>query len=1441
MRPSRYYKWVLILAVVLALVLGGQAMAGTASVTLTDGWNLIGGAPGTDYDDVLWGWDGTTYQSAIHPWAPQAWKGYWLDSDGVGSVDITTIAGPETVDLLVGWNLIANPMSCNAILTLDGPGTAFVWDGSIYVSLVSGGSLLPGQGAWVKGTATDQSTTLTPAVTVTSISPPFGDSDGGESVTITGTGFTGATAVNFGTMAVTVGAGDISGGGTVITLNTPAHGAGTVDVTVDTPLGTSEPGDNSEFTFWATPTITSIDPTDGPTAAGTSVTITGTGFNPLGFETSVTFDGVAAGITSVNAAGTEIVCTAPAGTDGDQVDVVVDSTGGTSGAAQYTYWGEPTVTQIDPDQGPATGGTTVTITGDNFSPDSTVLFGTIPAENVQVNSETEIDCDAPAITGTLAVAVGPTVVDVTVTAAGGTSDPAGPEDDYSYWDAPTITSMTRHLPLAGGLVTIVGQNFSPGTTVTLDGAPIAVTVVDTMRVTFTASAHAAGGVPVVVTSVGGIAPTQTLTYWAAPDITTINPTQGPLAAGTDVTITGTDFSPTGTTTVMFGANAATNVVVNAAGTQITCDAPAGAATGSVTVTVTSVGGSDTTSYKYWAAPDISTIVPVQGPLAAGTDVIITGTDFSPTGTTTVTFGANAATNVVVNAAGTQITCDAPAGVATGSVTVTVTSVGGSDTTSYKYWAAPDISTIAPVQGPLAAGTDITITGTDFSPTGTTTVTFGANAATNVVVNGAGTQITCDAPAGAATGSVTVTVTSVGGSDTTSYKYWAAPDISTIVPVQGPLAAGTDVIITGTDFSPAGTTTVEFGDGRFATGVVVNGAGTQITCDAPAGLAAGPVTVTVTSVGGEDATTYTYYGTPTITALDPNFGPEAGGNDVTITGTNFSSLASLSVTFGGQAATVKSRTSATEIVCTAPAGTGTVNVVVSAIGGTSGAAQYQYMKTPAVTGVNPAGGPLTNGPTVTITGQYFTGATGVMFGADAATNVDINVAGTQITCDPPDALADGTVDVIVTSGIGNSPVSDNAKYTYWEPPTITSIDPDQGPEAGGNSVDILGSNFSPGSQVTFGGVAVTDEDVNEAGTMITCTVPGPHAPVAVNVVVTSLGGPSAPSTYTYLPAPAVTGISPNTGPTTGTHQAIITGSNFTNVQSVWFGATEVPSVHYTVDNTGQITVSSVPAGAAGTVQVKVITEGGTSANTAADDYTYVVQRIYGVVYGEDLDAVFGPLAGATVKVTVGSDVVGTTTTNALGEYEIGDAVGLYGLALGTMIIVTADYPDSGGVEWDAVSQTGLYSSYEMEVSYHRYGGTLDYNLPTPTSWGDRRVKQNTGGPPLPPFSELLPSFAPVILSIAPTAGAQGSEIVITGTGFTEVTGVRFGTTLTSPVATAVTVVSPTEIRATVPTMTPGACTVQVLTSHGTSCNIALAPPSGSNPGYYKYNEARFTVQ
>lgn len=246
--------------------------------------------------------------------------------------------------------------------------------------------------------------------------------------------------------------------------------------------------------------------------------------------------------------------------------------------------------------------------------------------------------------------------------------------------------------------------------------------------------------------------------------------------------------------------------------------------------------------------------------------------------------------------------------------------------------------ISPNQGSTGGGTPVTITGTNLS--GTTAVTFGTKPAT-AVTNVSPTQVTAVSPSGA--GSVGVTVTTPGGtSNPIPFFYVGAPFKSSIAPTSGTLAGGNTVTINGVGLSTA--TGVSFG-ANTATPTVISD--TQITVVVPAGAAAGPVGVSVTTAGGtNNGFSYTYVDAPTVTTVAPTSGPTSGGTGVTITGTNLGTTES--VTFGGTPAPFSVVNSTTVSAVTPPGAAGPVDVeVTNPAGSDTAVGAFTYVAGPGI--------------------------------------------------------------------------------------------------------------------------------------------------------------------------------------------------------------------------------------------------------------------------------------------------------------------------------------------------------------------------------------------------------------------------------------------------------------------------------------------------------------
>ena len=163
---------------------------------------------------------------------------------------------------------------------------------------------------------------------------------------------------------------------------------------------------------------------------------------------------------------------------------------------------------------------------------------------------------------------------------------------------------------------------------------------------------------------------------------------------------------------------------------------------------------------------------------------------------------------------------------------------------------------------------------------------------------------------------------------------------------------------------------------------------------------------------------------------------------------------------------------------------------------------------------------------------------------AAGNVTV-VNSTTITATTP-AHSTGAVTVSVTNTDGQTGSLAGA-FTYLAPaPTVSTVTPSSGTTLGGTAVTISGSNFVAGATVNLGGSLASGATVVDSAS-ITATTPS-HALGAVSVTVTNSDGQSGSLSggFTYIapvPAPKVTGVSPNNGITTGGTAVTITGANF----------------------------------------------------------------------------------------------------------------------------------------------------------------------------------------------------------------------------------------------------------------------------------------------------------
>ncbi len=642
---------------------------------------------------------------------------------GTGGQGVTFLDGGENSNdpgVLVGittganLNLTASRSGVQIFdgLTLDNA-TVYLGDAANVSSglvFLSSNQTLAGTGTIVFGQAanTIRSNPEDPSSTpvVTDINPAFGPPTGGSLVTISGFNLVNVLSVDFGATPATI----TSETATQIIATSPA-GTGAVDVTVTTLGGTSAdtPLDQFIYTTTTAPIVTGISPKSGAPAGGTAVTISGAN---LVDASEVLFGSQRGTITSDTS--DQIVAISPPGAG--IVDVTVTTAGGRSGtltADQFTYsTPAPAVTLVSPPSGPATGGTSVTISGTNLANATSVTFG---ANKATITSDTATQIVATSPSGTA-------TVDVKITTAGGTSAPSiADQFAYSPAPAPIVTGISSSSgPIAGGTtVTIVGTDLANATSVSFGGATAAIKT-DTATQIVAISPLGSGTVDLTVTTPGGTSqtvPADQFTYQGtvpAPAVASITPAAGP--SGTDVTITGANLIDA--TAVDFGKNAAT--IETDTATQIVVEVPSGSST--VDVTVVTAGGTSATSEddEFTYSPAVTGIglttvgaALASGPDTGGTAVTISGSNLASA--SAVYFGPNP--GAIISDTATQIVVRSPAG--TGAVDVTVATPGGISSTTLA-----DVFNYAT----LTIGPAITVRGSNGSFIGGTIVNQGTIAA-----------------------------------------------------------------------------------------------------------------------------------------------------------------------------------------------------------------------------------------------------------------------------------------------------------------------------------------------------------------------------------------------------------------------------------------------------------------------------------------------------------------------------------------------------------------------------------------------------------------------------------------------------------------------------------------------------------------------------------------
>jgi hypothetical protein len=547
-----------------------------------------------------------------------------------------------------------------------------------------------------------------------------------------------------------------------------------------------------------------------------------------------------------------------------------------------------------------------------------------------------------------------------------------------------------------------------------------------------------------------------------------------------------------------------------------------------------------------------------------------------------------------------------------------------------------------------------------------------------------------------------------------------------------------------------------------------------------------------SVGRSNSIEFTVTGQPVLSSITPGFGVPGTSIPVTLVGSGFTAPVTVNAPFGLDFTLAGINVAGTAITGTMDIDPGLPlgahQVFVSSLNGTTGSIPFNVISagTPTISSLVPDKAGVGTTTVVAVTGSNFIRGATTFSGVGTGITVnDVKIfdsTAAQITLNIGSAVPLGvrSINVSTTSGVNGELIlfsPSGVDFTVLPPrPTLTSVSPAIGPQGGKVPVTLVGTNFGSGLGAAFGtGLTIAVKADTTAISPLLDVVPSnvivqsstsatailtigtgnlaTPGPKALTVRTESGSSNSVPFTLEIPAPPAMTSITPNTGPMGASFPVTIKGNNFvagiagTSGVSVRIGAEIDTRINVTSAQIVDVTTvtalfNTSIAGLPGPRNVVIITNTGGTSSSLPFTLTAPAPTLTSIT-----PASGSP--GSTIPITFSGTNFNPDSLRLVGNPDLILAIKAVSTggtsAIGTLAIAANASPGARGLQLITV------------------GGTSD--LQTFTVLGS----------------------PPSITSVFPSSGVRGNAITVTVEGV-NFDGGAFAVTVTEGAVTACRVVS-----------------------------------------------------